>query len=380
MQGGEVATHRAHNPEITGSNPVPATKYKIMKHRVERGIGVYITHTCNLNCTDCNTFNNFSFSGHQRWSDYQALYTEWSKRIDTYTFFIIGGEPMTNPDFLSWVHGIAGLWPDSEIKITTNGTQFKRWPTLYQELLPYRGRVRLFISVHNEDSIQHYVDIAREFLQGDISEYTDRAFDEFHWQRSYNRIRGSDWPDCNSIEEYQNLPEHIKQECEQVHNIKIQDFVEQAEITPGSRIFIDSNHVRLSFSLNDKFASSSVRLDNNQLSLYNSDPNKAISACYLKACHRFYKGKLYKCPVVPVLPDFAEQFSLPLSDSDQKLINSYRAGEADWDDVQLAELIDNFEKETVIDQCKFCPEQLKTVTIKSSAKKIKIHNTTPRRL
>jgi hypothetical protein len=33
----------------------------------------YITHVCNLNCPDCNRFNNYAFKGHQRWDDVKKL-------------------------------------------------------------------------------------------------------------------------------------------------------------------------------------------------------------------------------------------------------------------------------------------------------------------
>jgi hypothetical protein len=37
---------------------------------------------------------------------------------------------------------------------------------------------------------------------------TDKQFTE-----TYNNIRGYNWPDCNSIKEFDNLPQHIKDEC-----------------------------------------------------------------------------------------------------------------------------------------------------------------------
>ena len=58
----------------------------------------YITNVCNLNCDNCNRFNNFAFSGHYRWADYESSFKEWSKIIDFPEIAIIGGEPFANPD------------------------------------------------------------------------------------------------------------------------------------------------------------------------------------------------------------------------------------------------------------------------------------------
>ena len=43
-----------------------------MTHRLNYA-EFYITNVCNLNCTECNRFNNYHFSGHQRWDDYSDV-------------------------------------------------------------------------------------------------------------------------------------------------------------------------------------------------------------------------------------------------------------------------------------------------------------------
>ncbi len=39
-----------------------------------------------------------------------------------------------------------------------------------------------------------------------------------NWIASYNSIKGSTWPSCNNYSDFNNLPEHIKDECVHVHN------------------------------------------------------------------------------------------------------------------------------------------------------------------
>ena len=66
-------------------------------------ISIYITNVCNLNCDNCSHLNNFPFSGHQKWDDYKDMYAGWSKIFDPARVFMVGGEPLSNPDFLKWV-------------------------------------------------------------------------------------------------------------------------------------------------------------------------------------------------------------------------------------------------------------------------------------
>jgi hypothetical protein len=41
------------------------------------------------------------------------------------------------------------------------------------------------------------------------------------WKRSYDAIKDSSWPDCNTFEDFKNLPEAIQIECKTVHNFSL---------------------------------------------------------------------------------------------------------------------------------------------------------------
>ena len=86
---------------------------------------IYITNVCNLTCRGCNRFNNYNFKGHHLWRDHADKYEEWSKRIAINKISIIGGEPTLNPDLELWAMNLRRLWPDSDIKIQTNGTYIR---------------------------------------------------------------------------------------------------------------------------------------------------------------------------------------------------------------------------------------------------------------
>ena len=42
-------------------------------------------------------------------------------------------------------------------------------------------------------------------------------------QQSYNNVKDPAWPDIQSIEDYNALPAHIRQECEQVHKLELRE-------------------------------------------------------------------------------------------------------------------------------------------------------------
>ena len=83
-----------------------------MKSRLE-SVEFYINHTCNFGCTGCNRFNNYLFTGYQKWADYADIYKKWSEKLDIKSWVILGGEPTLNKDLVLYIRGIRELWPDS---------------------------------------------------------------------------------------------------------------------------------------------------------------------------------------------------------------------------------------------------------------------------
>ena len=103
------------------------------------------------------------------------------------------------------------------------------------------------------------------------------------------------------------------------------------------------------------------------MTLHNSDPVKAHEICHMKTCHHFVSGKLYKCGVVAVLPDFDRQHQLALSDADRALMTGYIPLEIIASDTDKLNFVDNLTNP--IDQCKFCPESYNGVQIFAEEKK-----------
>jgi organic radical activating enzyme len=280
---------------------------------------IYITNVCNYSCTHCQSLNNFAFKGHQQWDDYCNEYTKLSNIIEFDTIQIIGGEPTLNPDFEKWVDGISNLWPNSKLQIATNGTRLDKLDDkIYNILLKHKGT--LWLTCHDIKLYDGFLDFAKTFLDNVISDNYD--------------------PDVN-----------LK-----------------------TRKLIDSNSVEVILDWSQSFVPSAIDVLNNSslVMSYNNDPVRAHEICGFKTCHQINKGKLYKCPLVSVLPDFLNQFDVAMSDDDKELAYAYKPLTTS---INASEFINTINDP--IAQCKFCPTDYNKHKFVGTEKKIKI---VPRKL
>lgn len=274
-------------------------------HVIPNKVDFYITNVCNLTCENCNRFNNYKFTGWQRWSDYATVYQEWSKRVKLTAITIMGGEPFLNPTLTDWVQGLNQTFGVS-VQILTNGTRLRQLPELYP-LLQYtddQGAMNsIGVSLHNPEEYDTLKQDIYDFLQGPITEIP--ITDSGEW---------------------------------------------------NSWSFVDVNGVTIRVFLKDEFGPSALRINyRKQLTVYRNDPVLAHQACGFvrwKSYH-FIKGKLYKCAPVALLPEFDQQYPLPLSPTEREILNSYNALSIEnYDEYadQFWETLDD-----PIPQCQFCP-------------------------
>lgn len=342
---------------------------KVHLHYVE----FYITNVCNFNCRGCNRFNNYTFSGSQRWKDYSLIYRDWSKRLEFDRCTILGGEPMATADYMKWLSGIRELWPNARIEFLTNGSLLK--PTnreFYDIFLQNKNNVVLSIGLHNRSRLQEVIDTVSEWLVGDI--VIRRHPDDLHqiensetnWHDSYERIRDSSWPDCDTWDQWDELPDHIKKECSDIFDFdpgKFADRLQNYRLT-------DSQGVRVNISWESDFHQGALISDpqTGRFRLHESDLEKAHAICNSKTCHHFESGKLYKCGVVNLLPQFYEQFFLDLSEEESALVHNYQPAHLGMTQEELKGWVDRLKNP--IDQCRFCPESYDMKEIFAGPKKV----------
>jgi organic radical activating enzyme len=260
----------------------------------------YITNVCNLTCQNCNRFNNYHFTGWQDWADYADIYAKWANIVDIETPVILGGEPLLNPTILDWIQGTKALWPHRHWRITTNGTRLNHVRGLYDCVRETQCWIEL--SLHDERQRNELTKIVRDFLIN---------------------------PTVTEL-----------------------DFGTQ---------YLDPSGVKIVIYPQTDFTTSTVVKHKGLFNLHNSNPTKAHAICGMRECHHFIRGKLYKCGVVGILPDFATQHAFDLTESDKELMNSYQA----LTPVNNSAVIDDFfaQIKNPIPQCKFCPESYQTYKI-----------------
>lgn len=330
----------------------------------------YTTHVCNLNCTNCNRFNNFNFKGHKFWKDHESDYCQWAKLIVFKEIGILGGEPLLNPDFPNWFLGVCKLWPESTVRVITNGSLVTKVKNLYQLLTSVSNKVILEINCHNLDYKYRYEQQIESLLGANCKKTfinTDR--NHLYWQKTYNAIKDPSWPDCDFPSEFINLPAYIQKECITNFNFSPEIHKLKFELTNFT-----NNKLHVNLCTATSFNNSTVIYDQptNTLSLNKSDPAKAMEVCYFKKCHHFINGKLYKCGPVGILPEFVKQFDVKRDEYQEKLIHNYKPASHSWSTSELDDFVHNLKNAIPIEQCSLCPEKLINTDFVATTDKIKI--------
>jgi organic radical activating enzyme len=273
----------------------------------------YITNVCNLACPGCNRFNNYRFKGFERWEDHEAEYTQWAKELAFGSIGILGGEPLLNADFMSWLKGIRKLWPHTSTKVVTNGFYLNRVNGLY-DYIQSDSKVQIWVGVHNKMHKEKIIDIVKEFLVSPL-QYDfniDNIYQQYMW-------------------------------------------------------VTDANGVKLKIEHNWWFHQGAIVQTETGKTLHNSDVKKAHDICHSKTCHHFMNGKLHKCGAVALFPEFDRQFDLELSLDDRQLMNSYQPLSVTDSEETKNMFIKNLNNS--IPQCKFCPEAYRGDKIFAKEKK-----------
>jgi organic radical activating enzyme len=347
-------------------------KYHIPK------LGFAINNVCNFNCENCNRLSNYSFSGHHNWVDYSEIYKKWAEILSCDKWYVLGGEPTINKDYLEWLKGLHKLWPDAHGRILTNGSLLK--PTdheLYDFLKSTNGKVVIAIGLHNINRKKEMVDFCLAFLKTPYpmgKESFNKNFIE-----SYQQIKDSNWPDLEHFSEWYDLPENIKNETETIFSCSpellkktmIDDYITSSREYIE---FIDENNVVILISNEDYFHKSTLTLDplHNHFNLsHNSDIHEAHAACinYKGECTQFVGEKLYKCPVASDLSKFSQQYVVNMTPEDRDIIYGYKPASIVDD---TPEELDNWFKnrQNPIDMCKFCTVDYTEDRIFAGKKKI----------
>lgn len=221
--------------------------------------------------------------------------------MDIAEFTIMGGEPMTSPDYLEWLQGIHELWPAAQGSLLTNGHYLApNNQDLYRVLEQSAGRLKLSIGLHNIQRREPVLRTVRAWLRGTITvnrvpmDLRDMPEFDHNWRSSYESIRDASWPDCDTMDQWPGLPEHIRQECKQIHGFGPAQLADMKHW-----LLQDENGVTVMICNENHFGQDSLRVDTNTRTarLHRSDPYRAHAVCDMaqNRCYHFIRGHMYKC-------------------------------------------------------------------------------------
>jgi hypothetical protein len=99
----------------------------------------------------------------------------------------------------------------------------------------------------------------------------------------------------------------------------------------------------------------------NSFVTHNSNPIESFSCCGMKHSHTLLHGKLHKCPMVAVLPEFRKQYQVDLLDNQEILLNQYQPLDHGCSDQDLEQFVKD--ADTAIPQCNLCPESHEKIIV-----------------
>jgi hypothetical protein len=213
-------------------------------------IEIMITQTCNLACHGCTNYSDLYHRGYVTWNQGRSWFEQWRQRLILPDIGIIGGEPLINPEWRAWLYGLRQMFPDSQLRFTTNGLLLNRNPDIMDVMFDI-GNVVFKITVHVADK--------------DLEQWIELCHREHSWKL-------------------------------------IQEF--------GMKRWIGSHDVRFQVNRPSNF-NLPFRGNYHDMRPWNSDPDHAFAQCIQQTCPLLYKGRIYKCSTSALLSDTLERFDNP---------------------------------------------------------------------
>ncbi len=153
-----------------------------------RHLEIHVAHACNLRCESCSHYSDQGQGGVVTLEEAERWMGAWSRRIRLGTLSLVGGEPTIHPQLTEFVRISRRHWPQSYLRIVTNGFFLHKHPEL-PRVLQGDSKARIYLSVHHRSP--EYLDKLRpnyELLKQWRRDYGIRVllYHSFkHWRRTY---------------------------------------------------------------------------------------------------------------------------------------------------------------------------------------------------
>lgn len=127
-----------------------------------RNIEIHVSHACNLFCSQCTHYSNFSHKGMLSKEDANFEMGLWSQRINPRMFSMLGGEPAVNKELCDIVRLSRKHWRN-KIQLVSNGFLLKNHPDLPKILSDVDCSLEISIH-HNSEEYQEKFKPVRELV------------------------------------------------------------------------------------------------------------------------------------------------------------------------------------------------------------------------
>jgi hypothetical protein len=114
-----------------------------------RNLEIHLVHSCNLSCESCSHYSNHGHKGVVSLEEADRWMKLWNRRVRPQIFSLLGGEPTIHPQLTEFVSMARTNWPDSSLRIVTNGFFLHRHPQL-PAVLREDPDAAIFLSIHHE--------------------------------------------------------------------------------------------------------------------------------------------------------------------------------------------------------------------------------------
>jgi organic radical activating enzyme len=273
-----------------------------MMERVKfKFLDIPIIRSCNLSCGGCLTFSDSKrIKGLVNLEESMPWLTEWASKVDPEAVTIFGGEPLLHPQFIEWCRTVRRLWPNSELRINTNGYYLDRLFDRIPELFIEDIRPQFIVSIQTGHEpyysiVKNHIETLKEKVLAYLAPLYPTEYVEWNLWLDEAEIFKSWWRiDINQRDTGIRITS-----CEQ-HKIPWQAHYQNAE-----------ENLKPFYDYNDEYYV------------------KNHSFCQAKNFVNLYQGRLYKCPTVAVVGHTLETFGLNNDTDWNPYISNYQSIGAD---------------------------------------------------
>lgn len=287
-------------------------------------LDIPIIRSCNLGCGGCLTFSDSKrIKGTVKLEESREWLSYWATKLLPDAVTVFGGEPLLHPDFVNWCKALREYWPQSELRINTNGYYLDKILDKIPELFTEQTKPQFIVSI--QTGHEPYYSIVRK----NIDIVKDAVLTHFKSLYPHKKIVWNLWLD---------EPEIYKQWW----RLEIDGVDTQIRITACEqfRIYWQAHYQGFENSLEPFYDyDDTIAAENHQ-------------SCQAKDFVNLYKGKIYKCPTTAVLEHTLETFNLTQNENWIPYLTKYSPLTVDSTDSEIASWFER--QKTPENVCNMC--------------------------